>query len=223
MKKIVFIFTIITIMIGVCGCMGGNIEDKMVKHMNEKYDDEFTYNGPFGGGIGARTKQITVNSHKYPDYKIWVEYEKDGDNIIYRDNYVFYKYKDKVTDYLSNLLSEYFKCEVKVSYNISSKGGYQGFDNNTSFDEFKSTANSNICFTAVISPEYIIENEKMIGESLENVLKNNKIVAYGDIFFSNSNDNFKYYSELEQNEKLTMKSLSFTVDETGTFISSEWR
>lgn len=213
MKKILTIVFIIITMIGVSGCMN-NSQDKMITYMNNKYDDEFVYYEPFGGGIGSTSKQIIVKSKKYPEAKIWVAYY---DDYTFADNYVDFKYEQKTKEFLQTYLKNIFGCDVKVIYSVSAKGNRNSFDGNTSFDDYIESDESNIGIKVVVDIDFKKENQ--IISIFEEKVSNDNIIRFADIYFAETTEQFNNFDGTLSN----VKRIVFSKNVEDESCICEWR
>lgn len=165
-KQLSFLLVVIMTMSGVCGCMNikkrANFEDRMLAHINEKYDDNFTYKGSFGGGAGVESKQILCSSEKYPgeDVLVMLYTDENGKECIV-DNYVGIKYKQETIDLLGEVLAEVFDENYKLFYENSLQAYTKGATNEMTFSEYIAEASSGIGFTAIVSNEYTVDQSEV--------------------------------------------------------------
>lgn len=199
MKKISILILGLILMMGVSGCMNNSeikktSTNELVNYMNEKYDDEFSFKAPFGGGAGANTKQIIVCSQRYPEYDIWVEHSYDDNS--YNDNYTDYRFKDKYEKTLSKDLSNILNCETKVKREIATSGSYTQFANDITFDEYMNTEEQFSDFTAVIMISDSVDKE-VIENKLSLVFNKYASGFYGNIYFADDNEDLENFFELD--------------------------
>ena len=225
MKRISILFIIIALMIGVSGCMNNSFDVKntssneLVDYMNEKYDDKFSYKAPFGGGAGATTKQILVTSKKYPDYDIWVEYSYENES--FNDNYIDYKYKTRLEEYLIERIENTFKTDANVKCEVSTSGSYVVFNADITFDEYLNEINQKNAFSAVVK-NVDIDNKKKIEEQLEEIFTENKSGFFGTIYFVEDEVNIESFLEKNVYEKGIYPNVKIKKFDEGA-IRFEWR
>lgn len=213
MKKISILILTVILMIGVSGCMNINkqenefkginksktVHEKMVAYMNERYDDTFTFNAPFGGSVGIDSTQITVKSEKYPNEKIWVEYVVENGEEYYYDNYIDYKYENETREYLLEIMREIFDgSNVVVKYDVDSGGTKNEYDESTTFNQYIKGESTPIVFSAYIDAD-IGEQDKagvihLITAKFVDEL-NMKVI--GDIYFNKSENNLFFITNDE--------------------------
>ena len=204
MKRISILFIIIALMIGVSGCMDNSFDDKktssneLVDYMNGKYDDTFSYKAPFGGGVGADSKQILVLSEKYPEYDIWVE--KSATNSEYNDNYTDYKLKSAVEEIFLHQLEEIFNRKAFVVRNIQTSGSYARYDSKTTASEYLNTPEQNIGFSAVIAG-YDFSKREQAEKKIVHVFENYKANIYGSVYFIEKEEDVNTFFNKELTEQ----------------------
>ena len=214
----------IILLLAMASCMKPkSVSSEMVAYMNEKYDDHFEYVAPFGGHVGAITTQIIVASERFPDAQVWVEhYTKDGKDF-FADNYVDYKYEEQTHEALLELLENVFECEVKLGFGVASKGTQNSFTNETTFEEYFTSAESYIGFNAVVSCDYMPESESDIEQKLLSAFADTGLIAGGSIYFSQSEETFQLLSNLSSSQRRMLKCMSFYMTTPTRFDSCEWR
>lgn len=196
--------------------------EKMVAHMNDKYDDHFEFSAPFGGGPGAATKQIIVKSELFPDAQIWVEYYVQDGKDVFVDNYLDYKFEQQTRDVLQELLEDVFDGGVILSYNVGTAVTPNTFSDATTFKEYSSSPESNIGFNAVVSQNQEISDE-FIESRILKVLMDSGVIASGSIYFSINESTFKPLSKLNFEERHSMRRFSFGMSSLDSFDFYEWR
>ena len=158
-------------------------QNKMVDMMNKKYpDDRFKYYGPFGGGAGADSKTIVVNSEKYPDQRIYVRYYNKDGNEVYTDNYMSIVYEDQTRKKISGILDGLSKT-FRLFYDTDDYA-CPNSDGPISFEEYIADKKSNIGFTAIVIASDI--NRAEIEKLLRDGFENGRICCYGTVYFDNS-------------------------------------
>ena len=208
MKKISILILSVILMMGVSGCMNSGknekeslginktktIHEKMVAYMNERYDDTFTFNSPFGGSVGVDSTQITVKSEKYPDEKIWVEYVVEDGEEHYYDNYIDYKYENETKEYLLKIMREIFEgSDVVVEYNVDSGGTRNEYNESVTFEQYIKGESTPIVFSAYINTD-IREQDK---ERITNLITAKfvdelEMKVIGKTYFEKSENSFRY-------------------------------
>jgi hypothetical protein len=221
-KKALVVVVILLITLNGVSCVSKT--DKLIAYMNEKYDDNFTYAAPFGGGAGASSLQVNVRSEKLQNDEIWVEYyEKDGEEI-FADDYIARKYEAQTKEFLYETLKSALGCEVIVSYGVGTKGSRNPFTNDTSFADYIATEASYIGFLATVSPTYKLSDREETKQKIEAAFAKNGFVADGDIYFAEEEAQFADAAYVLPMKVLdAMPRLIFEMNETQAFSSYKWR
>ena len=187
-KKKIIIIIILCILVIVWLMLIYANNNKIIRHLNRKYDDKFEYYEPFGGELGAKSEQMIVKSKKYPDYEIWAEYFKSGDVDVFRDNYVDCVYREKMEKYLENKMIECFESPVIIVYDIGSQGTGNNWEKLVSFEEYLT---GKYYFQAVVYAKNSNMTREMIEKNMENAFINEKINISGRIYFAEKEEQFK--------------------------------
>lgn len=231
-KRVLLLILSTDILTGMCGCIGFNRQsysDVMVEYLNEKYDDdEFEYLSPFGGGAGASYKQIICSSEKYPDEEVSVLFDIDEDgNKIIKDNYLAIKYKEQVIELLDKILTECFETDHLLFYDVNMYSFTDNSTQDTTFEEFISTASSYITFTAVINSEYEVDRDYVERIVQKKFVENGFCCRIGVIYFDGGTGS---YDGLESTElsgygyrKDYKECFDFDMETNEYFSKSKWR
>lgn len=227
-RAVTAILITIMIMIGATGCMQNknNKVDKnaMISYMEKKYNDEFTYVDSFGGSYDGTSYQILVSSKNLPNNRITVGYYFVDGREYYTDNYMQYKYLEQTRNHLVSLFKDAIGFDVLVAYGVSSTGIKNNFDDSTSFEEFIKSSDNRLLFNIVVSPECdVINTKEKIASDLKKAIEENLITCVTDIYFADSQDNFKAFEDLTSSELATMTKLSIVMDGKSSFSKFEWR
>ena len=203
MKKISILILSVILMMGVSGCMNSSdikktSSNELVDYMNEKYDDEFSFKAPFGGGAGANSKQILVSSTKYPEYDIWVE--KSMLNSEYNDNYTDYKLKSEVESIFTKQIEEQFNSSAIVIRNIQTSGAYAKYDRSTTIMEYLNTPAQNIGFSAVIADSDYSKHEH-VEKKLTQIFEKYNSNVYGSVYFVDNEEDIDDFFKKELTEQ----------------------
>lgn len=224
MKKISILILSVILMMGVSGCMNNSENKKissneLVDYMNEKYDDEFSFKTPFGGGAGVSTKQIIVSSKKYPEYDIWVEYSYEDNS--YNDNYIDYKYKTSLEKYLQECFENAFETDADVKCEISTSGSYVIFDADISFEEYLNEVKQKNAFSAVVK-NVKTEDKDKTEKQLAEIFNKLKSGFFGTIYFVENNMEVTSFLEKNIYEKNEYPNVRIKKLSEGD-IRFEWR
>lgn len=210
------IFTLI-LMLGVTGCMAtnnnyankqGSVREKMIAYMENKYNDTFLYVDSFDGGFDKNKKDIILSSEKISG-EIYVGYKKENGIETYSDNYTQLRFESETKNLVDDLLTQVIGKETIVTHRI--KRSNNNFNETTSFEEFLKSDASAVCFYAVVSPKYEVEDfEKLkttIKETFEERFSNCSI----NIYFALSEEDFMRFDDLSSWKKDEMKKLEVKI------------
>lgn len=202
--------------------------DQIVAHMNEKYDDTFTFRLPVRQRFGAFMVRITMNSEKYPEKKVYAAcFRGEDGNSVITDNYVGIKYEKAVRDSIKNMLSDMYGDDVLVLYQTSATISSLGFDDETTFEEFAGSKSAGIIFNAIVYWPKDKFSQKNEDEILRSKLIDSGICCSGTVYFT---DDKNLLSGIGENDSLgvVMNShpyydrFDFLMSEKGVFISNRW-
>jgi len=196
--------------------------NEMIEYVNDKYDDYFTYKEPFGGGTGEDVKQMIVSSAKIPGEDIWVECRQKNGVEVFADNYVYVKYANETTKLIEEILATATSCEVIVSYGVGLSGVINSFTNETTFQEFISSSESNIGFVAVVSKEFDLDKVTLKENLRKEFTSRKMIVDIGQIYFAQNDEQFSNPSQLPNKVLNNMTRLLFKTEDGGTLGNLEW-
>ena len=217
-------------MVGVNGCMKDNnisiIENStsgMIRYMNEKYDDTFSYVGSFGGSDAGESKNIYITSKKYPNRDISVCYHNCNGTAYITENYTHNRFKIETEEYITSMMKDLFGVDVIVTYIISSPGTVNDFNEKTTFEEYIGSEASDIVFKAVVSDLYETENMADVAEKVKSMVEEAPIIASAEIYFASSPETFKEFSKLGYFEKKELNRIYFSKDSKNSFEDFEWR
>ena len=169
--------------------------DKMILHMNEKYDDTFTFVRVVGQRFGADIYRIIVASEKYPDDNIIVTAQKPENELVITDNYVGVIYQNQTRNEISKLLKDEFGDDVLVKYKAYGYPSTPDFDENTPFEKYVSDARSGIKFNAIVvvdSPTVDVQNFE---DRLRKTFGSDKICSSGCVYFTDKEEDLNKISD----------------------------
>lgn len=229
-KKVLLWSVILIMLIGVSGCMskGNDAIGKMLEHMNEKYDDQFTYNRPYGGGPSAKSKKIICSSEKFPDKDIWVMYQEDADgNVLIFDNYMGVKFEQQTRNLLNQTLTKVFGSEYKLFYTVNLQAATKGASNEMTFEEYIKEPSSSIGIVVIVKQRDGLERSDVEQELERAIQEAGLCCRLGTIYFDAGTG---YYDEVTTetlstycNQKHYKECLQFSMDDISAFSSCEWR
>ena len=188
----------------------GDATEKMIAYLDNKYDDTFTYSEPFGGGIGATTKQIYVKSKKFPKANVWAEYSDEDGKEVFSDNYVSVKYEDNVRSLLQHMLNSVAGCDVLLWYDIGSKGWPNHFTDKTTLSEYISSVDAGIGFVAVVPDTYVLDKEKFDARLLQAAQGEKIEIRGGTVYFAQTADQYTDPDSLSTRELDSIPQLVFS-------------
>jgi len=202
MRKTSAIILVITILMGVSGCMNNNynkpkrisIQEHMLNYIQARYpDDIFTYIALHGGGAGITERQILVKSEKFPERNILVTYNNIDGKEIFGDNYIYLLYEDQTREFIDEILSGVFADEYRLSYNAPLRVNALNLADTATFEGFLS-ANPMIGFSVIVVPGYDIGDKNAFEEKLNNAFMERKLcVNSGNFHFPDESINYQFY------------------------------
>jgi len=155
-----------TITMGVSGCMWKKtqnnnknkltINERMMKYINERYDDTFTFLQIYENHPSYRKREILVTTEKYPGEYIHVQYIEKEEGDFYNDNYLYFKYRDQAIEALHEVFDGVLDYDFKFFYEGNPGVDMDTIDADATFDEYISNTASNLRFTVVVAPGYSI-------------------------------------------------------------------
>jgi len=198
---------------------GKSAYDKMLNYMNKKYDDEFTFKSPFGGGAGADTKQMIVSSKKYPEYDIWVEYSYEDET--FNDNYIDWKYKTMLEEYLKGGLENKLNATVNVKCEVSTSGSYASYNGDVAFEEYLNEEKQKNAFSAVVK-NVNIDDKNKLEEQITEIFNEPKSGFFGTIYFVEDNVDFDLFLNKNVYEKAAYPNVKIKKLDDG-LTKYEWK
>ncbi len=229
-RLLCLLISVVLIVVGVNGCMKDNnilnIENStsgMIKYMSEKYNDTFSYAGSFGGSDTGKTKNIYITSKKYPNREISVCYHNYDGTAYITENYTQNRFKIETEEYIMSMMKDIFGVDVILTYNISSQGTVNDFNEKTTFEEYIASKESDIVFKAVVSDLFEKENMADVAEKVKSKIEKAPIIASAEIYFASSSENFKTFSKLGYFEKKELNRIYFSKDSKNSIEEFEWR
>ena len=206
-----------------------------LKHLNEKYGEEFTYIGPGPSASVFLDSRISYyySCPSFPGESIRLYCTlRDGNDFAFGDNYMGYYYRSQVYSALQSCVAQVYGAG-KVFYNVS---GYPLDDSvgpNAPFEEYASSDAAQINFTVVLSEESssTAHKEQDI-ERLREKLAEQSIRCSGGVYYTKraeyekiDADNIKEYLIANTNgdSKWCSALGSFKIDESWEFSYANWR
>ncbi len=208
---------------GVSGCMKikESPADKMVKYINEKYDDTFEYVKPYGGYLGSKTKKIIVSSEKYPGYNVYVSYTKSDGQETFSDNYLCVKFYEQTYNYLKDTYQSAFGENIYLYYDFAVSARPKNSSDETTFEEFIAAPSSMVTYMVII-PYAFEESEKdEIAETIKETMSD--LSAWARFYFVEPDMIISDNDEM--NDCLRTKNFSAKLSVTksnDTYSTFEW-
>lgn len=231
MKKIAILSLAMLVGSSMYGCFfnaeDNSRSDRMVEYINDKYDDEFTFESVYGGHVGSDNHKIIVSSEKFPGEEIIVFCDASGDEEVYSDNYLGIKFEEQTAELISDTLSEAFGEDPFIYYFPSDYSMTSGASDDTSFEEYISSPSSGIDFIAIVNCKADEFSEDEVVGKVQNCLKDAGICATGTMFFDTQGTDISnlngddYYENYVVYEKYSGR-LHFNMDEDLDFSSYKW-
>lgn len=189
-KKFSVLILIAFCAISMSGCIGKkDITKEVLEHMQNKYDDTFSYVAPFGGGMGNVTTQMLLTSEKYPGKTIWIEcYVDEDDNINIVDNYLSIKYEQQTVELINDIIKKTTDKDFTVFYDLPLQAFTKGASKETTFKEYISQPSSDICFIAIVDAQGEIGRDAFEQELEKNIVESGLCCRLGNIYFDNNNN-----------------------------------
>ena len=165
------------------------LKNKMMEHMNQKYDDTFFFNSS-GEFHGRAYLEIFVTAQEYPGELIYVDYWGHEDSEEIFDGYIYTKYKKQAEDLVKSSLTEILGCEFFYENTMSAyDNGMETFDADMTFEEYVQAEKTLLEFVAIVSKDYQLD-KTTFSEQLKDVfLKNNARISTR-IFFADETEDF---------------------------------
>lgn len=180
-KTILSIILLISISLWGCGCSMTNYFDnskginEITEYLNNKYEDEFTYVGKFGGTFDNDKNEYEFSSSKYPEYSIWVAQDRKDGTIV--DNYLSLKFHEQVKNDLQSIINaispnNLFFIEFDEQFAHTSIGNES---EDVSYEEYVSNPNAELSFVAFMDTDVLNDNKQVFEENLSVILKEKNI------------------------------------------------
>ena len=197
MKRVILIFFLCILVIGVSGCMNGRkaMYDRMVSYMNEKYDDKFEFITAYGGSLGSNVRRITVSSEKYPGKEISVRCILENDNEIYSDNYIGVKYEEQTRELIRSILQSCYGQEVFLIYRVNNLAMPPSFTADMSFDEYKAESGAAVTFTAIVKYGLTGTAKEEAAAVLKKKIMDAGLYCSGTVYFASDIEDFSSLTE----------------------------
>ncbi len=173
-EKIAIGIISIILMIGVCGCMsnnnenkdvveqGGSVKDMMMEHMREKYNEEFEFVNIDTEVWTAPYTEMIVKSEKFPNHRIVVQRYSETGAIV--DNYMDFHMKERIEKELTEIVKEIYP-KSKVFYRPGGRPVPNSVTPDISISEYSKKTIIGLTLTIFIEdPEYKTNKDEKIEE-----------------------------------------------------------
>lgn len=122
--KIICLFLVIILNLGVCGCMvnnkkikAENMRDNAFDYLNTNYEDTFTEKGYSSSNWAYDYSTVTFSSEKYDDALVEVRIYKNKDgSYTFRDDYFHLYMQNDAELYFTEFLNEINPLTIKVRF-----------------------------------------------------------------------------------------------------------
>ena len=158
--------------------------DEMILHMNEKYDDTFTFVREVGQRFGADIYRIVAASEKYPDDAVFVTWQKSKEETVITDNYVGIIYQKQTKSVINGLMKDEFGEKVFVEYIVNGFPMTPDFDEKTSFETYATDVRSGIRFNAIVLVDSPTVDVDEMEARIRKVFCSNKLCSSGCVYFT---------------------------------------
>ncbi len=184
-KASIITLCIISLMLSflLCGCdyekkAGDGVTVEMIcKHLEQKYDDEFSLIRISQGTEGGGKLTVRLRSEKFPDDEIIAKAVMKGyydavvgDDVIkvpryrYEDNYISYKYRAEFMEIAREYTEEVYG-ECKLCYTVPDRTLPDGMGS-LEFEHYIKSSNSGLAYTIFLPPSAYSDDYKEKMEQL---------------------------------------------------------
>lgn len=179
-KNTSIVAVIIIMLFSLTSC-GKRLDGKeIVRYMEKKYDEKFTYVDVTGGQLGGKSLTLRLEPEKYPGEIILAscELKKDGDKTWkkFNDNYMGLVFEEQTQEVLEKITKDvYGECKVFYSRDesvlLSTDIGPK-----TKFSEYASSGASLLYAIVLDNSQDLNKKDEKILELIEK-LKENKVLS----------------------------------------------
>ena len=162
--------------------------NEMILHMNEKYDDTFTFVREVGQRFGADIYRIVAASEKYPDDAVFVTWQKSKDVTVITDNYVGIIFQEQTKNVIKELMTEEFGEKVFFEYIVNGFPLTPEFDEKTSFETYATDVRSGIRFNAIVLVDSPVVDTDEMETRIRKVFGSNRICCSGCVYFTDKEE-----------------------------------
>jgi len=203
-KNISLIAVIIIILVSFNGC-GKRLDGKeIVRYMEKKYDEKFTYVDVTGGQLGGKSLTLRLEPEKYPGEIILAscELKKDGDKVkkAFDDNYMDLVFEEQTREILEKITKEvYGECKVFFSRNEFELLPVE-IGPKTKFSEYTSYGVS-ISYSILLNNSHDLNKKDELSSKLIKLLKQNNIKCAANVFYLKDD---KLYKEIKERSEFPL-------------------
>ena len=131
---------LLTLLMGGYGCMGKfdfkyNVNEDVLAYLEQRYGEKFTYVKSTGPGMSLTGRAILVSCESFPGEEIYVSITREGEEEVYRDNYMDYYFAGQVSEMIAGIAKDYFD-DVSFKVTISDIQSSSAMDLTTTFEEY---------------------------------------------------------------------------------------
>jgi protein involved in sex pheromone biosynthesis len=228
LKKAILAILILTIMIGVTGCMKTeNKQDEMMSYMTNKYHEQFTFVAIDTQTWSSGFTEMIVHSAAFPDGRIVVRRNKDTGAM--EDNYVDFLMKDKIEKEITSIAQPiYGNC--KVMYKPGGDTMSDSINQNMTVAEYAKANTLSMQLTLCVYDSNYQANKGLKIEKLRAELADKQYDCILYIFYMLNSQKIAQINDANRQELLDPSTASKWASYTGTFFmdekykfsSSEW-
>jgi hypothetical protein len=213
------------LLVGVSGCMKVSAEEEMLKHMEEKYGEDFEIISKETQTWSAGYSEMKIRSSKFPDASIIVRKTKETGNIS--DNYVDFLMKEKIEMEYEEIVSHVYD-DFKVFYNAGGTTLPEAAVPDMTVTEYSKVKNVPMSVQIAVEQDPATKDE--LAEKLRALLEEKQYRTELYIFYilegklselNASNNDQLYDSSTEKNWASLRGNLS--MDKDFKFRSVRWR
>jgi len=197
-KNISIVAVIIIMLVSFTGC-GKRLDGKeIVRYMEKKYDEKFTYVDVTGGQLGGKSLTLRLEPEKYPGEIILAscELKKDGDKVkkAFDDNYMDLVFEEQTREILEKITKEvYGECKVFYSRNESALLPVE-IGPKTKFSEYTSYGFT-ISYSVLLNNSHDLNKKDELSSKLIKLLKQNNIKCAANVFYLKDDELYKEIKE----------------------------
>ena len=179
---------------------GASLQNRMLEYLISNYADDndtFTYFGLLSGDVSISGKpksmaMIQVRSEKYPDAEVFVYAQVVDDEVVFSDNYMYYKYEKQIQAFISENLNSVFYCEYRLFICEPGLSHTRALPSSTSFEDFIFYETTLIKFTVITAPGYDAGERDFFQQKLNNAFKGRARAVIANIRFPDNTVDYNW-------------------------------